>query len=294
MADFSERTLRVDDIDLFARDYAATGGTPEAKLPVICIHGLSRNSRDFEELAPRIAALGRRVVALDVRGRGRSGYDPVPERYLPRTYVGDTIKWLDALNIPRAVFIGTSMGGILSMILAKMVPDRVGAIVINDIGPHWQQEALDRIMANVINRPPPAADWSEAARRARLLNEHAYPNANERFWLEFAHRTYAQQGGKIALDYDPAIAAPTEALWLDTPEKPPAPDLTPIFDATARKPLLVVRGQLSDILSKDDLAYMTDRAPLMKNVTVPGVGHTPYLTEPVAWEAVSTFLRDVP
>lgn len=294
MTNPSERTIQADGVTLFARDYPAQGETAGRKCPVICIHGLTRNSRDFEAVAPRIAALGRRVIAIDVRGRGRSGYDPQPERYIPKTYVGDVIRWLDALEIPRAVFIGTSMGAIISMILSKMVPDRIAALVINDMGPHWQQPALDRIMANVVNRPPPAADWAEAARRARSLNDHAFPDGDDAFWLAFARRTYVERDGQVVLDYDSAIAVPTGEICADKPERPPAPHLTPFFDAAARKPLLAVRGAISDILSPDDLAYMQDRAPDMRSVVVPEVGHTPYLVEPAAWEAISAFLAEAP
>jgi pimeloyl-ACP methyl ester carboxylesterase len=292
-SEFVERTFRNGDrLNLYGRDYAPAAGGAE-KLPAICLHGLTRNSKDFEELAPRIAALGRRVIVLDMRGRGRSDYDPVPARYAPPTYVGDVAAWMENLKIPTAVFVGTSMGGIITMILSALQPSHVGGAVLNDIGPQLQQPALDRIASYVGKPIPPAADWDEAARRCKNVNGHAFPTETEEFWKTFARRTYVERNGGIELDYDPAIAAPF-AVSYSSPNKTPAPDLTPFFDAVAKTPLLVVRGGVSDLLSADNLAYMQSRAPTMRSVIVPDVGHAPYMTEPAAWAAVASFLQDAP
>src|SRR5579864_4508779 len=144
MTQFVERRWTTPDgLQLSGRDYA--GAAAEARLPVICLHGLTRNARDFEDLAPRIAARGRRVLALDVRGRGQSAWDPQPMRYVPATYAGDVLALLDALGIARAVFIGTSMGGLITMVVGALRPSAVAAAVINDVGPELTPEGLARI-----------------------------------------------------------------------------------------------------------------------------------------------------
>lgn len=290
---FSELSFRNGDrLNLYARDYAPSA--PSEKAPVICLHGLTRNSKDFEELAPRIAALGRRVLVMDVRGRGRSDYDSVSARYAPPTYAGDVVAWMDHLKLPPALFVGTSMGGIITMIVAALAPARVVAAVLNDIGPRMEQAALDRIAAFVGKSSQPAANWAEAAMRCKLVNGLAFPGAGDAFWMTVARRTYVERNGGVELDYDPSIAAPFTHAYSDPNKKTPAPDLTPFFDALAQKPLLAVRGGVSDLLSADGLAYMQSRAPQMRTVTVPDVGHAPYMTEPSAWQAIETFLRDAP
>ena len=141
---FEERIVAtIDELPLYVRDYPPL--LPETGLPVICLHGLTRNSRDFDVIAPRIAALGRRVVAPDMRGRGKSANDPDPAHYVPAVYAQDVLKLMDALEIPRAVFIGTSMGGLIIMVLATMAPDRIAASVLNDVGPKLNPAGLSRI-----------------------------------------------------------------------------------------------------------------------------------------------------
>ena len=142
--------LRFDSSDglaLYARDYAAQAGAEPApaRLPVICIHGLTRNSADFDELAPEIARLGRRVLALDVRGRGHSAYDPDPANYNPVVYAGDVVKLMHDLGIARAVFVGTSMGGLVTMTLAMRHLDLIAGAVLNDVGPVLSTKGLARI-----------------------------------------------------------------------------------------------------------------------------------------------------
>lgn len=289
---FQDITFRTSDgIDLYARDYAAQGAD-SGKPPVLCLHGLTRNSRDFEDFAPKVAALGRRVLALDVRGRGRSGYDPNPARYVPPVYAGDVGAFLAAQNIPSAVFVGTSMGGLITMLLAAMAPNLIAGAVLNDVGPKLEQAALDRIGAYVGVKNPPAKDWAEAARRCEVINSRAFPDADEAFWLAFARRTHAQRENGIVWDYDPNIAAPFKQDYSKTEEKP-AFDLTPYFDALAQKPLLAVRGGISDLLSAEGLDFMRARAPHMRTVEVTNVGHAPFLTEPEAWAAVAAFLETV-
>lgn len=278
-----ERLVTVNDgLDIFVRDLPATA--PEVGLPVLCLHGLTRNSKDFETILPRIAAGGRRALALDVRGRGRSSRDPEPTRYAVPTYVGDVLAVLDALALPQVAAIGTSMGGLIAMAIAAIAPARLERLALNDVGPELAPEGLARI-AGYVGRAEPAPSWEAAADRAWSINALAFPDAPPSFWLAMARRTFREEApGRIVPDYDPAIAIPFA-------QAPAAPvDLWPLFEAAAQRPLLVVRGALSDLLSPAGLARMQARAPGMLSVEAARVGHAPMLDEPDVWPAIAAFL----
>jgi pimeloyl-ACP methyl ester carboxylesterase len=287
---FEERIVAtIDGLALYARDYAPV--QPETGLPVICLHGLTRNSRDFEIVAPRIAALGRRVIAQDVRGRGRSANDPDPAHYVPAVYAQDVVKVMDDLGVAKAVFVGTSMGALITMTLAAMAPDRVAAAVLNDIGPRIEIAGLKRI-GGYVGRSPAFPSWQEAAAAARAIAGVAYPaRANdEAFWLSFAKRTFRlRDDGQVAPDYDPHIALAFAA----PDDNAPPPDLSPLFQALASKPVLSVRGELSDLLSAEGVAHMRRLKPDLETVTAANIGHAPMLDEPEVWDAVLSFLARV-
>lgn len=267
------------------RDYAPTGLVSGP--PVLCLHGLTRNVRDFEDLAPAIAALGRRVIVASQRGRGRSDPDPMPERYSPAVYVGDMLALLDSLAIPRAVFVGTSMGGLMTMIAAATAPERVAAAVLNDIGPELDPAGLARIQGYV-GAGAPARSWHEAAAQCRAINGVAFPReTSDAFWLGFARKLFREEAPDcIVLDYDPAIARTV------APGSSDIVDLWPLFDALKAIPTLVVRGEITDILMASTLDEMRRRKPDLESVTAPHVGHAPFMTEPAAWEALGAFLTD--
>jgi pimeloyl-ACP methyl ester carboxylesterase len=287
---FDERVIAtVDGLALYARDYSPL--LPETGLPVICLHGLTRNSRDFETVAPRIAALGRRVVAPDMRGRGKSANDPDPAHYVPAVYAQDVLKLMDALSIERAVFVGTSMGGLITMLLATMAPGRIVASVLNDVGPKLNAAGLARI-ATYVGRTQPVTSWEEAAEAVRAVNGSAFPERldDEAYWLSCARRTFHQrEDGLLETDYDPHIAL----AFADFDEDAPAPDLSPLFSVLAQKPMLVVRGALSDILGEEGLEAMRGLKSDLETVTVSNIGHAPVLDEPEAWDAVLDFLARV-
>ncbi len=276
-----------DGLSLSYRDYppARTEGSP--KLPVVCLHGLTRNLRDFEEVAPEIAALGRRVIVPSLRGRGLSSWDPKPERYTPGVYASDVRSLLDALGVPQAAFLGTSLGGIVTMVLAATDPRRVRAVVLNDIGADIAAEGVERIRGYA-GRGAPAASWAEAAERAREVNGPAFPKeTGEAFWIAFAKRTRREAEGRIVSEYDPAIGDVMRAT-------PPAEGgLWQLFDALAATPTLLVRGALSDLLTTETVAAMRARKPDLAFVEVPDVGHAPMLTEPPAMAAIKAFLAGV-
>lgn len=289
IVDFEERIVAsVDGLALYARDYAALA--PETGLPVICLHGLTRNSRDFDVIAPRIAACGRRVIAPDVRGRGKSANDPDPAHYVPAVYAQDIVALMDKLAIPRAVFVGTSMGGIITMVTAAIAPDRVAAAVLNDIGIRVDAAGLARI-AGYVGRGQPVRTWAEAANAVRAIAGDIYPSRldDDAFWLAFAQRTFRQrEDGLIETDYDPHIA-----LALAAAGDAPPPDMTPLFNALAGKRVLLVHGALSDLLTPAIIEDMRKLRPDLSTVDVESVGHAPMLDEPEAWDALLSFLAKV-
>jgi pimeloyl-ACP methyl ester carboxylesterase len=288
MTEPAERTwTSPDGLTLFARDYAASSGP--AKLPVICIHGLTRNSRDFEEVAPWIAAQGRRTLALDVRGRGRSDRAFDPMSYQFPVYAGDVMALMAQAGITRAAFVGTSMGGLITMTLAALKPDAVAAAALNDVGPELSPVGLGRIMTYV-GEQKPIASWADAAEFTRGINGVAFPDAEPGFWESFARRIFREENGGFRLDYDPNITAPFKAAPTG-----PAPDLWPVFTGLAAgRPTLLIRGGISDLIDAEIAARMRATAPEMAYAEVPNVGHAPLLTEPEARAALAEFLDKVP
>jgi pimeloyl-ACP methyl ester carboxylesterase len=293
---FSDRFwTSADGLRLHGRDYAPAPG--EARLPVICLHGLTRNARDFEDLAPHLAAQGRRVLALDVRGRGESGWDPQPLRYQPPVYAGDVLALMDAAGIARACFIGTSMGGLITLAVAAMRPMAVAGAALNDIGPDIAPEGLARI-GGYAGKAPAVADWADAAAYARFTNQAAFPGYGEAQWAAFARRLFVEKDGRPVLDYDPAIAQvfkPPEGQ-----PAPPAPNLWPLFQGLAYfapqapRPLLLIRGALSDLLAPGTAHQMQALAPHMAFAEVAKVGHAPMLDEPEALSAIDAWLKSAP
>ena len=288
MAAFSDRWwTSPDGLKLHARDYPGAEGS--ARLPVICIHGLTRNAKDFEDVAPWIAASGRRVLAIDVRGRGGSARDPKPMNYHPLTYAGDVAALFDQAGLSRAVFLGTSMGGLITMTLALTRPKLIAAAIINDVGPQVSPVGLQRI-ASYTGKIPSVESWDDAAGYCRTMNQAVFPQFGPDDWAAFARRTFVENDGKPVLDYDPDIAVPIRAAGA----KALAPNLWPLFRKLARgRDLLLVRGATSDLLDAKIAEKMRKVAPAMGYVEVPGIGHAPMLTEAPARTAIGEFLDQV-
>jgi pimeloyl-ACP methyl ester carboxylesterase len=290
MSNYTEISFTSDDgLRLYARDYAASNGP--ARLPVICIHGLTRNSADFDEFAPIIAGLGRRVLALDVRGRGQSDRDPNPANYNPVVYAGDVARLMSDLGIARAVFIGTSMGGLITMTLAAQHIDLVAAAVLNDIGPVLSEKGLARI-AGYAGKRVALQSWDDAAGFVKDINLCAFPDNSEEDWGKWARRAFEKdEDGRLCPRYDPNIAIAIQTGKLRTTSLA----ARMAFRRLARKrPLLLVRGELSDLLEARQAEWMQRAAPGMQYVEVPNVGHAPMLTEPAALAAIAHFLATVP
>ncbi|MEW6597424.1 MAG: alpha/beta hydrolase [Pseudomonadota bacterium] len=282
------RWTSVDGLSLCARDYAGGEGAP--KTPVICLHGLTRNSADFEDVAPYLAAAGRRVLVPDVRGRGRSQWDPNPMNYHPGTYANDVLSLMDAAGIARAVVVGTSMGGLIAMTLAAMRPAALAGAVLNDVGPRIAPEGLARI-ASYKGLSAPVADWSAAADFVKQINVVAFPDYGADDWMKMARRLFEPAvGGGLRLAYDPDIYAPIRAAA----GLPPA-DLTSLFlSLVAGRPTLLIRGALSDLITAELAADMRRLAPQMAYAEVARVGHAPMLDEPEAELALKDFLAKAP
>jgi pimeloyl-ACP methyl ester carboxylesterase len=290
MSTFVELTWRgVGGLSLYARDYAGSGG--RARCPVVCIHGLTRNSADFEEAAPWIAAQGRRVIAVDIRGRGRSERDPDPRRYNPAVYASDVLTLLDEAGIARAVFVGTSMGGIITMAIAMKRLRAISAAVLNDVGPMISMAGLNRIKGYV-GKGRPVETWDDAAAYIKAINEVAFPHNTTADWHVWAKRTFREDdAGRITLDYDPRIAASVQSAKL----KPTSVMAKLLYRRLARnRPVLLIRGGNSDIVGPAEAQYMRQAAPDLEYAEVPGVGHAPMLTEPAAQAALASFLAAVP
>ncbi|MDX3884750.1 MAG: alpha/beta hydrolase [Sphingomonas sp.] len=271
-------------LELFARIYPGEGPT------LLLMHGLTRNSADFEPLAPHLA--GRyRLIVPDQRGRGLSDHDADPGNYRPDIYSADMFALLDGLSVDKAALIGTSMGGLMAMMMAAMQPDRISAIALNDIGPRLEPAGLARIQGYV--GPGAAfANWAEAAARCAAINAEAFPGFTAEDWLAFARRTCREDGdGAVRFAYDPAIAG---SIGGDEPGTIP-PDLWPLWDTLSAKPVLVVRGALSDLLSPATVAEMARRhGGPFAHVEVPSRGHAPLLDEPAALGAIEHWLRGLP
>jgi len=276
------RIATADGPKVYARDYSNEGAH---RLPVICLHGLTRNSADFEDVAPRIVATGRRVIAIDARGRGKSENDPEPARYRADVYVGDVLRIMDTLNVPRAVFVGTSMGGVMTMLTASVAPARVAAAVLNDIGPGIDPRGIARI-ASYVGKSEPVDGWYDMTAAVRANNDAAFPGKDDEFWSVFTRRVARERDdGRIEFAYDPLIAQGFSNA--------PPPSLMPLFEALAAVPVLVVRGRLSDLLSPEGVDAMKRAKPDLEVVEVPNVGHAPTLEEPEAWDAIAAFLARV-
>lgn len=271
------------------RLYAKATGPKDAPVTAICIHGLTRNHKDFD---PMIAALGNqhRFISMDVRGRGQSDRDPNPENYTPAVYAGDVIALMDHLGLEKTCLIGTSMGGLISMVLMKAAPERISGVVLNDVGPELDKKGLNRIKSYV-GDVVPVADWESAANRIESIQNVAFPDATEKDWLNFARRTYREgDDGQLHLDYDPAImsavAAAKPGLLVNIA-------MWRLYGKMKSVPVLLLRGEISDLLSAKTAERMVRRHPAARLVTVPRVGHAPLLDEPASLDAINAFLAEL-
>jgi|SRR5689334_4439051 len=268
-----------DDLALYWRDY---GDPASPRIPVLCLGGLTRNSRDFHLLALDLCR-ERRVLAPDYRGRGRSARDPDWRRYRPETYLADVLDLLTVTGVERVVAIGTSMGGLLAMGLAAFRPTLLAGAVLNDVGPEIAGPGYRRIL-EYIGTDRPEADWDGAIAELKRLFPMLSLNTEAK-WLRMANATYRRGAdGKLRFDWDVALVR--NLLGRDGA----VPDLWGLFRGFGQRPVLALRGALSDILSETTFNRMAEVKPDLIRVTVPDVGHVPALDEPEALEAIHGFI----
>jgi pimeloyl-ACP methyl ester carboxylesterase len=259
-----------DGLRLHVREY---GPRLAAARPVVCLPGLTRTVDDFAMLAPVLAAAGpRRVLALDSRGRGQSEYDRNPDNYNLLVELGDLVAVLTALAVGPAVFIGSSRGGLLTMHLGIAHPTLIAGVVLHDIGPVIEPKGLARIRSYVGKLPQPR-NFAEGGEILRQLFHTQFPNLTTEQWLATAERAWRPHGKALIPTYDVRIARTLAAIDIEQP----LPPLWNEFDSLARVPMLVIRGENSDILSAATLAAMAVRHAGMEVIEVPGQGHVPLL-----------------
>ena len=272
-----------DGLRLFARDYPGPG--PKAPVALL-MHGLTRNSADFEALAP-VLAKTHRVLVVDQRGRGRSDRDPDISRYHVSSYVGDMFELLAQQAITQVAAVGTSMGGLIAMVMNVKRPDIFSHVVINDIGPVVATAGLARIKSYV-GTGSGFSNWDEAAAHIKVLNEKAFPANTQEDWLAFARRTCVEEGDAVVLNYDLAIG---EAMKQREEAAVPQ-DLWPAFEALKPKRTMLVRGGISDLLDVPTAVEMQRRHRQMEFLEVPSIGHAPMLDEPGVAEHIADFIND--
>ena len=273
-----------DGTRLYARDY---GPRTARALPVVCLAGLTRNSKDFHLLAERLSAK-RRVLALDWRGRGRSGRADW-RTYTPMVELADTLSLKTMAGIGEAAGGGTSRGGIVAMLMAAIRPTAIRAAVLNDIGPAIAPEGLLRIYG-FLNHTPAPADWRHAAEILEKAHGAAFHGLGPDDWMAYARRTFRDVNGRPVIDFDPELRQSYVAY--DDIVSGRTPDLWPQFEAMRAIPVLVLRGENSDILTAATVDAMRKRHPRLRAMTVAGRGHPPFLDEPGVPEAIEALLDD--
>ena len=273
-----------DGVRLHYRDYP---GGAKGRPPILCIPGLTRNARDFEGVAERLAGAWR-LVCVDLRGRGESGFAEDPMSYVPLVYLQDLEALIRELELERFVGFGTSLGGIMVMLLASSERERIAGALLNDVGPVLEADGLERIRGYV-GRSQNWPTWLHAARYFADEQTGVYPHWSLEDWLVHAKRLCrVNPQGRIVRDYDVRIAEPFRA-----PGGAVGFDLWSAFAALAETPTLVVRGETSDILSEATLQEMRTRHSQLEAVTLAGLGHAPTLEEPLATQAIDRLLERV-
>jgi pimeloyl-ACP methyl ester carboxylesterase len=273
-----------DGLRLYGRRYPGAGGTHAR--PVLCLAGLTRNSRDFHDLAMALSQhpdASRTVYTVDYRGRGLSEFDPNWKNYSVPVEMFDVLDFMTLVGIESPAIIGTSRGGLITMLMAAVQPTAIGAVVLNDIGPVIEHDGLVRI-SGYVGRVPLPISWADAARMVRDLNHRHFPDIRESEWEEVARQWYNERNGRPAPGYDAKLGKALSVLYR------PLPPLWPQFEALKHVPILVVRGENSDVLAEKTVDQMRRRHPALASITVANQGHAPLLKDNPSIEAIRHFL----
>ena len=273
-----------DGLRLYACCYRAS--QPSSRRPVLCLPGLTRNGRDFHDLAVALSrdpSSSRTVYTFDYRGRGLSEFDPEWHNYTVSIEMLDAIDFTTLIGLTDAAVIGTSRGGLIAMLMAVAQPSTIGAVILNDIGPVIEHDGLVRI-SGYVGRVPLPISWADAAKMVRDLNRRHFPDVPEHQWEDIARQLYNERNGKPAPGYDQKLANALSVLF------EPLPALWPQFEALKRVPALVLRGENSDVLSETTVDEMRRRHPALAVVTVASQGHAPLLKDGPTIEAIRQFM----
>ena len=273
-----------DGLRLHGRCYPAAGRSHGR--PALCLPGLTRNGRDFHDLAVALSrhrVFPRTVYTFDYRGRGLSQSDPDWQNYTVPVEMLDVLDFMTVTGIADAAVIGTSRGGLIAILMAAAQPTAIGAVVLNDIGPVIEHDGLLRI-SGYVGRIPLPISWPDAARMMRDLNRRQFPHVPEAQWEELARQWYNERNGRPAPGYDQKLGNALSVL------DGPLPALWPQFEALKRVPVLVLRGENSDVLAEATVEEMARRHPRLATVAVTGQGHAPLLKDEQTIEAVRHFL----
>ncbi|MEM8787800.1 MAG: alpha/beta hydrolase [Pseudomonadota bacterium] len=275
---------RFQTSDGLSLDYEDSG----AGRPLLCLPGLTRNARDFDDLRAVLPA-GWRMIVLTARGRGASDWAADPAQYAVPIEAHDAVELLDHLGLQRATMVGTSRGGILAMFIAATARDRLNGVLLNDVGPELAATGLDRI-SDYLGRRPAGQTYDEVAQALKLTMGAEFPDVTEARWRVLAERWFVEDDQGVGLRYDPRLA---DAVKLSTEAGPP-PDMWPLFVAFGDMPVAVLRGENSDLLTAESVARMAERHPGLIARTVPDRGHVPFLDEPESLAALEALLAAVP
>ncbi|OBZ96461.1 hydrolase [Pararhizobium polonicum] len=289
---FEERRFSASDgLQLYARDYGHDDPKTRGSLPIVCLPGLSRNSRDFHLLATQLTRQPerpRRVVTLDYRGRGCSSWDPDKSHYQLPVEASDVLTACAVLDIGRAIFIGTSRGGLILHLLAAMRPALLGGIVLNDIGPVIEIAGL-LLIRQYLEAQQVLSSWEEATESLRCVHGTAFPALDAADWADMTTAIFREKDGKIIADFDPALIEPLRSMDANTP----MPDLWALYDGFKTMPLMAIRGENSSILSPATFAEMALRHPDMTSVIAHGQGHAPLLHRPDLFAEITAFIDGI-
>lgn len=285
---FKELSFRVrDGVRLYARHYRGQGAAQGARAtPVLCLAGLTRNSRDFHDLASYLSKgpNGRDVYTLDYRGRGKSDWDRNWKNYAVPVEALDVIDFLTYAELKEVAVVGTSRGGLVTMVMAALQPSTVSMVVLNDIGPVIERDGLMRI-ASYVGRIPLPRDWAEAATITRDVNKRSFPGIEDEVWEECARQWYNEKRSRPAPGYDPMLKNALSVL------DGPVPELWDQFESLTRVPVLVLRGGNSDLLSEKTIDRMAERHSRLQRLVVPKQGHAPLLKDLATQEAIALFFE---
>jgi pimeloyl-ACP methyl ester carboxylesterase len=273
-----------DGLRLHGRRYPGAGH--QQGRPLLCLPGLTRNGRDFHDLAVALSrnpASSRTVYTFDYRGRGLSEFDPDWRNYSVPVEMLDVLDFMTLVGLEQAAIIGTSRGGLITMVMAAMQPTAIGAVILNDIGPVIEHDGLVRI-SGYVGRVPLPISWDDAARMVRDLNRRHFPDISDQQWEDVARQLYNERNGRPAPSYDPKLGRALSVLYQ------PLPELWPQFEALKHVPVLVVRGENSDVLAAETVDEMRRRHPALTTLTVAGQGHAPLLKDNPTIEAIRHFL----